>query len=315
MSTAPASALAAQAEPDTPDSAQQTGAPEVEIAKLEQRLEWQEHGSIVWAQIQKRLADILHWQAEADFKASALETIDKALEKYDAALSVFETFGLADALAETQGNRALTLSAKGRLIPPPEGAACLDTAIKAQRGVLAHFEKQPVSENWAIAQINLGGTLYARALSEDSPHKIDMLEEAIGATTAAHRFFTEETRPSEWANTHHNLGKMRFALAKEQRSSDVKRQVKVAVHSFHNAFKYRTRKTTPVDWADTLTQSVVANAYLLQFEEDPEDVKELTQTLEQALYNVLTVYQTEVPHKCASIERALQTVSGSLHAD
>ena len=149
------------------------------------------------AALQVALGDGLHRLGEREIDTERLE---KAVNAYLAALTIYAPNRVPDEWARTQNNLGNALLALGNREP---GSKRLEQAAAAYREALSLSSRERKPLEWAATQSNFGSALLALGRRESSRQRLD---EAVEVLRAAIEVLTRERAPLQWGTTKHNLG-------------------------------------------------------------------------------------------------------------
>ncbi|MEG4519207.1 CHAT domain-containing protein [Microcoleus sp. AT9_A5] len=275
-------------------------------------------GSEKYAQTQNNLAI-----AYSDrINGSRADNLERALEFYQAALTVYKLEDFPEKWAMTQNNLAVAYLYRIN----GSRADNLERAIEFFQAALTVYKLEDFPQDWAMTQNNLAlaysdringsradnleraieffqAALTVRTL-EDFPEKwamtqnnlaraysdringsrADNLERAIEFYQAALTVYTLEDFPEKWATTQNNLAVAYSNRINGSRADNLER----AIEFYRAALTVRTLEDFPQDWA--MTQNNLAGAYLYRINGSRADNLERAIEFFQA---ALTVYKLE----------------------
>jgi CHAT domain-containing protein len=180
-------------------------------------------------------------------RGSRADNLERAIEAFEAALTVRTREAAPEEWAETQTNLANAYEERIR----GSKADNLEAAIKAFEAALTVRTRAAFPEEWAETQNDLALTYTNRIRGS----KADNLEAAIKALEAALTVLTRAAFPEKWAGAQNNL-----ALAYDQRILGSRADnLEEAIRAYESALTVRTREAFPQQWA--VTQINLSNTY------------------------------------------------------
>ncbi len=202
-----------------------------------------EPGSEKYAQTQNNLAN-----AYSDrINGSRAQNLERAIDFYQAALTVYTLEDFPEDWAMTQNNLANAYSDRIN----GSRAQNLERAIGFFDSALTVLTLEDFPEKWATTQHNLA-TTYSNRINGD---RADNLELAIGFYDAALTVYTLEDFPEQWAATQNNLATAYLYKINGSRAENLER----AIGFFNESLTVYTLENFPEKWA--LTQHNLATAY------------------------------------------------------
>ncbi|MCC3489319.1 MAG: tetratricopeptide repeat protein [Microcoleus sp. PH2017_25_DOB_D_A] len=180
-------------------------------------------------------------------KGSRADNLEKAIEFYLAALTVYKLEDFPEDWAMTQNN--LAAAYKNRI--NGSRADNLERAIEFYLAALTVYTLENFPENWAMTQNNLAAAYSDRI----NGSRADNLERAIECSQAALTIRTPEDFPEDWATTQNNLAAAYLYRINGSRADNLER----AIECSQAALTIRTFEDFPEKWA--MTQNNLATAY------------------------------------------------------
>ena len=197
-------------------------------------------------------------------KATALQampgedaaSLELARDAYQSVLSIFQSHGTPEEVAELEMNFGLVLQSLAGM-----NRGRITDAISAYQRSLRTFDKTRFPQEFAILQNNLATAFLSIPLADERAKMREAL--AVQAFEEGLRAVNFIDHPSEYAMLQNNLGN---ALQYASSSHRVENSVR-ALDAYDEALKVRSRANTPVEYANTLTNK--ANC-LQNLPDDPE---------------------------------------------
>jgi len=200
-------------------------------------------GSEMSAQTQNNLANAYSNR----INGSRAENLERAIEFYEAALTVYTLEDFPEKWAITQNNLAIAYSYRIN----GSRAENLERAIKFYDAALTVRTREDFPEYWADTQNNIAAAYTHRI----NGSRAENLERAIKFYDAALTVLTLEDFREKWAATQHNLAAAYSERINGSRAENLER----AIEFFEAALTVRTLEDFREDWA--MTQNNLANAY------------------------------------------------------
>ncbi len=258
---------------------------EIAITGYQIVLNNREPGSEKYARTQNNLANVYSDR----INGSRADNLERAIEFYDAALTVVTLEDFPEQWGVTQNNLANAYSHRIK----GSRADNLERAIAFYEAVLTVRTLKDFPEDWAMTQNNL-----ALAYSDRiNGSRADNLERAIEFYNAALTVYTFEDFPEQWGVTQNNLAGAYSDRIVGSRAENLEQ----AIEFYGAALTVRTLKDFPENWA--MTQNNLGEAYRNRINGSRAD------NLERAIgfFNAaLTVYTFEdFPEKYAQTQNNL----------
>ena len=261
---------------------------EIAITGYQIVLNNQEPGSEYWATIQNNLAI-----AYSDrINGSRAENLERAIEFFQAALTIFTLEDFPEQWALTQNNLAATY--RDRI--NGSRADNLERAIEFCQVALTVFTFEDFPEKWAMIQKSLANSYLCRIKGA----RADNLERAIEFDRAALTVCTREDFPEDWAQTQNNLAVAYLYRIKGARADNLEQ----AIECCQELLTVRTREYLPEKWANT--QNNLAIAYKNRINGSKADNLERAIEFYQAALTVRT--RENFPEKWAETQHNLANV-------
>jgi CHAT domain-containing protein len=243
---------------------------EIAITGYQIVLNNREPGSEKFAQTQNNLAT-----AYSDkINGSRAENLERAIEFYEAALTVRTLEDFPEKWAMTQNNLAVAYSNRIN----GSRAENLERAIEFYQAALTVYTLEDFPEKWAMTQNNLAAA-YSKRINGS---RAENLKRAIEFYQAALTVYTLEDFPEKWATTQNNLGAAYSNRINGSRAENLER----AIEFYEAALTVYTLEDFPIDNVETLNN--LGWAYLAKLDhinqEKPEDTNQKAATLQSA-YN------------------------------
>jgi CHAT domain-containing protein len=245
---------------------------EIAITGYQIVLNNREPGSEMFAQTQNNLATAYCER----INGSRAENLERAIEFYDAALTVYTLEDFPEYWAMTQNNLANAYSKRIN----GSRAENLERAIEFYDAALTVSTLEDFPEDWAGTQNNLA-VAYSDRINGS---RAENLERAIEFYQAALTVYTLEDFPEKWAMTQNNLGEAYRKRINGSRAENLER----AIEFYEAALTVYTLEDFPEKWA--MTQNNLALAYSDRIKDSPIENLERAIEFYQA---ALTVYTLE----------------------
>jgi len=258
---------------------------EIAISGYQIVLNNREPGSEKWAMTQNNLA-----LAYSDrINGSRADNLEKAIEFYEAALTVYKLEDFPEDWAMTQNNLANAYSNRIN----GSRADNLEKAIEFYQAALTVRTLEDFPEDWAMTQNNLAAAYSDRI----NGSRADNLEKAIEFYQAALTVYKLEDFPEKWAMTQNNLANAYSNRINGSRADNLER----AIEFYQAALTVYKLEDFPEKWATT--QNNLAAAYSERINGSRADNLERAIEFYQA---ALTVYKLEdFPEKWAGTQNNL----------
>ncbi|MEG4456622.1 CHAT domain-containing protein [Microcoleus sp. N9_A1] len=177
---------------------------------------------------------------------SRAENLERAIEFYDAALTVYTLKDFPEYWATTQNNLANAYSERIN----GSRAENLERAIAFFDAALIVRTLEDFPEKWAMTQNNLA-IAYGERINGS---RAENLERAIGFFDAALTVRTRKAFPEDWAMTQHNLGEAYRNRIKDSQAENLER----AITFYEAALTVYTLEDFPEKWATTQNNLAIA---------------------------------------------------------
>jgi len=200
-------------------------------------------GSEMFAQTQNNLATAYGER----INSSRAENLERAIEFFEAALTVYTLEAFPEKWAMTQNNLAVAYSDRIN----GSRAENLERAIEFYQAALTVCTFEDFPEDWATTQNNLANAYSDRI----NGSRAENLERAIEFYQAALTVYTLEDFPEDWASTQNNLANAYSNRINGSRTENLER----AIEFYEAALTVYTLEDFREKWART--QNNLANAY------------------------------------------------------
>jgi CHAT domain-containing protein len=225
-------------------------------------------GSERFAQTQNNLAVAYRNR----INGSRVENLERAIEFFEAALTVYTLEDFPEDWAMTQNNLAVTY--RNRI--NGSRAENLERAIEFFEAALTVYTLEDFPEDWAMTQNNLA-VAYSDRINAS---RAENLERAIEFFEAALTVYTLEDFPEKWAMTQNNLAVAYSDRINASRAENLER----AIEFFEAALTVYTLEDFPFN--NVLTLNNLGWAYLAKLDyinqEKPEETNQKAATLQTA---------------------------------
>ena len=243
---------------------------EIAITGYQIVLNNRQSGSEKFAQTQNNLAGAYY----SKINGSRAENLERAIEFYQAALTVYTLENFPEKWAMTQNNLAAAYSDRVK----GSRAENLERAIEFYEAALTVYSLEDFPEDWAMTQNNLANA-YTKRINGS---RAENLERAIEFFQAALTVRTLEDFPEKWAETQNNLAVAYSYRINGSRPENLER----AIEFFQAALTVYTLEDFPFN--NLLTLNNLGWAYLDKLNyinpEKSEDTNQKAATLQSA-YN------------------------------
>jgi CHAT domain-containing protein len=225
-------------------------------------------GSEMFAQTQNNLANAYSNR----INGSRAENLERAIEFYEAALTVYTLEAFREYWATIQNNLANAYSDRIN----GSRAENLERAIEFYEAALTVYTLEDFPEDWAMTQNNLANAYRNRI----NGSRAENLERAIEFYEAALTVYTFEDFPEDWAMTQNNLAAAYYSRINGSRAENLER----AIEFYQAALTVYTFEDFPFKNVGTLNN--LGWAYLAKLDninqEKPEDTNQKAATLQSA---------------------------------
>jgi len=207
---------------------------------------------------QIELGNALRVQGERSGGEEGLSLLARAVEAFDAALSVYTQKEAPAYWAGTQNNLGGSLKVQGERNGGEEGLSLLARAVAAYEAALTVRTQKEAPGDWAMTQNNLGTALRVQGERSGGEEGLSLLARAVAAHEAALTVRTQKETPAEWAGTQNNLGGALKVQGERNGGEEGLSLLARAVAAYEAALSVFTPKEAPADWAMTTFNMALA---------------------------------------------------------
>ena len=244
---------------------------EIAIRGYQIVLSYREPGNTKYADTQNNLGIAYSYR----IKGSRAENLERAIEFYESALTVYTFEDFPKDWAAIQNNLALAYINRIK----DSRADNLERAIEFYRAALTVYTLENFPEDWAMTQNGLAAAYYARIKGS----RADNLERAIDFYREVLTVNTLENFPWGWAEVQNGLSATYLYRIKGSRADNLE----MAIEFYRAALTVYTFEDFPQQWA--MTQNNLGAAYYSRINGSRADNLELAIEFYQAALTVRTL--------------------------
>jgi len=212
-----------------------------------------EHDYVDWAGTQNNLGTLFLDQAELAIRDQAIKLLNKGIEAFNAALTVFSKENTPAYWIMVQYNLvslSVALCHKAELVEQDKQNQLFDHALQTFRVLLTNHNHDHNPFAWAKAQTVVGAALVLKAnFANNQEEKHNLLDQAIQAHQSALTIYTKESVPLQWARTQFNLGSALSIDANLMLGKDRNKLLTEANEAYHAAVTILSKESTPKLWS------------------------------------------------------------------